>query len=81
MAGNVWEATRSINASYPYEAQDGREDQLDDLLKAKRERIIRGGSWEDVAEAGQTTFRFIDDDAYYPCAVGVRLACRQLEKT
>jgi len=79
MAGNVWEVTRSINASYPYDAQDGREDQLDDWLQARRERVIRGGSWEDVAESGQTTFRYLDDDAYYPCPVGVRLARRKQE--
>ncbi|MEI6179203.1 MAG: bifunctional serine/threonine-protein kinase/formylglycine-generating enzyme family protein [Chloroflexales bacterium] len=42
MAGNVWEWTRSIYMSYPYDSADGR-DNLSDL--AQKKIIVRGGSW------------------------------------
>jgi len=42
MAGNVWEWTSSMNRSYPYRADDGREN-----LEVARDRIVRGGSWDD----------------------------------
>jgi len=73
MTGNVWEATRSILAGYPYDAQDGREQQLDAWL-VHTERVVRGGSWETDAEYGQTTTRAVDDDSYHRLFVGVRLA-------
>jgi formylglycine-generating enzyme required for sulfatase activity len=76
MVGNVWEATRSLLANYPYNAQDGREHQLDEWLRVDKQRVVRGGDWKTGAGYGQTTTRAVDDNSYYPLAVGVRLARR-----
>jgi formylglycine-generating enzyme required for sulfatase activity len=38
MAGNVWEWTRSLEKSYPYDPDDGREDP-----EAAGARVVRGG--------------------------------------
>jgi formylglycine-generating enzyme required for sulfatase activity len=40
MAGNVWEWCNSLEKSYPYKPDDGRE-----ILEAKGERILRGGGF------------------------------------
>ena len=40
LSGNVWEWTRSIYQSYPYVANDGRED-----LKSRETRVLRGGAF------------------------------------
>lgn len=41
LAGNVWEWCSSLNWSYPYRADDGRENPGPD----REQRVIHGGSW------------------------------------
>jgi len=52
MAGNVWEWCSSIHRSYPYRADDGRED-----LEADGTRSLRGGSWINGRDRARTTYR------------------------
>jgi formylglycine-generating enzyme required for sulfatase activity len=55
MAGNVWEWTRSVYKSYPYDPDDGRED-----LEAPGtvRRVLRGGSWNYNQDSARCVVRF-----------------------
>ncbi len=53
MAGNVWEWTSSLLASYPYRADDGREDQ-----SSSDPRMQRGGAFGYEASNARCADRF-----------------------
>jgi formylglycine-generating enzyme required for sulfatase activity len=53
MCGNVWEWTRSIYKPYPYDVNDGREEDV----KSRGFRVLRGGSWLNNAEVLHSSFR------------------------
>lgn len=44
MASNVWEWTSNLYKSYPYKADDGRED-----AQSREARVVRGGGFSDAA--------------------------------
>lgn len=52
MHGNVWEWTRSDYVSYPYRADDGRND-----LDPVAHKVVRGGSWHDRPLRCRSAFR------------------------
>ena len=59
MAGNVWQWTSSLYEPYPYNANDGREDQ-----SSRGARVLRGGSFVFEAGDARSAYRY-DDDPYY----------------
>ncbi len=68
MAGNVWEWTRSIYKSYPYEPFDGRED-----LEKKAVRVLRGGSFMNDSKFVHCAVRNWYVPAYRDSFIGFRL--------
>ncbi len=71
MHGNVSEWTLSSFASYPYNADDGRND-----VSTRVDKVVRGGSWHDRPSRARSAIRF----AYTPWQkvfnVGFRVVCR-----
>lgn len=53
LSGNAWEWCSSIYQSYPYQADDGREE----LNRTNARRMLRGGSWFDVHLNMRAAFR------------------------
>ncbi|NOK63158.1 MAG: formylglycine-generating enzyme family protein [Chloroflexi bacterium AL-W] len=53
MAGNVWEWTASLDALYPYDPHDGRED-----VTATGRRILRGGCYANPQGFARCACRF-----------------------
>jgi formylglycine-generating enzyme required for sulfatase activity len=68
MVGNVWERTSSAFRAYPYNGDDGRENQDMQTLRA-----LRGGSWFSLATF-QTTTRRVPNDPIIWNNVGFRCA-------
>ncbi len=53
MAGNIWEWTASLDAAYPYRADDGREDPV-----GSGRRIMRGGCYANPQGYARCACRF-----------------------
>ncbi|HLF28816.1 MAG TPA: SUMF1/EgtB/PvdO family nonheme iron enzyme [Anaerolineae bacterium] len=53
LAGNAWGWCQSKRASYPYRADDGRED-----LRGNDSRVLRGGAWSYLSRSARCAFRF-----------------------
>ena len=77
MAGNVWEWTRSLQASYPYVEDDGRND-LPDIATPPRfwERFRSRLGWQDDAPAAHETRRILRGGCYANPEGFARCACR-----
>lgn len=70
MAGNVWEWTGSLYRSYPYQADDGREDP-----ESTGERAIRGGAYDEGPLAARSAWRDgVKPDSRMP-SIGFRVVC------
>ncbi len=52
MSGNVWEWTHSLMKEYPYNVNDGREDE-----KASGARVLRGGSFKNSVKRSRCAYR------------------------
>jgi formylglycine-generating enzyme required for sulfatase activity len=69
MAGNVWEWTASLDAPYPYNPADGREDPL-----APGRRILRGGCYANPHGYARCACRFRLPPTAHNEFLGFRLA-------
>ena len=67
MAGNVWEWTSSLNAPYPYQVDDGREDPGTLGL-----RVLRGGAWTSVPNSAYAAARDYPRDGVEGNSIGFR---------
>ena len=81
LSGNVWEWTTTIwgedilrpTFTYPYVADDGREDSENALAR----RVVRGGSWYDGQNVARSAYRDGTHPAYRGSNGGFRLVvCR-----
>lgn len=70
MAGNIWEWTSSLDAGYPYQPDDGRED-----LQAPGRRIMRGGCYANPHGFARCACRFRLLPEVRNEFTGFRLAC------
>ncbi len=70
LSGNVWEWTRSIYTSYPYDGQDGREDLAagDDVS-----RVLRGGAFYHYSGFVRCAYRLRNQPLYRHSFFGFRV--------
>lgn len=69
MSGNIWEWCSSLYDPYPYDAEDGREDQAGVGI-----RVLRGGAWVQdryIARCATRNHAHPDD---YGFTIGFRVA-------
>lgn len=73
MIGNVWEWTRSRYGSYPYRAEDGREEPK---TVSDARLVVRGGSWFSYRVSARCAFRggYRPDSRHYD--IGFRVVLR-----
>ena len=71
MAGNVWEWTRSEFRDYPYDPNDGREDEHD---PAQKLFTLRGGAWGGRSIGLRAAYRDDNTPVDHVRDVGFRLA-------
>jgi formylglycine-generating enzyme required for sulfatase activity len=76
MAGSVWEWTASLDALYPYDPGDGREDP-----RAPGRRILRGGCYANPHGYARCACRFRLLPTVHNPFLGFRLACNLPEGT
>jgi formylglycine-generating enzyme required for sulfatase activity len=69
MAGNVWEWCHSLYKPYPYQANDGREEET-----ASGRRVLRGGSFDDGRGDARCAFRNHYGFGYLLSYIGFRVA-------
>ncbi len=69
MAGNVWEWTSTLIQPYPYNADDGREDQ-----EVWGERVWRGGPWSNGTWWMRSSLRYRSSPDYWGVNLGFRCA-------
>lgn len=74
LAGNVWEWTSSLYKNYPYNPDDGRE-----TIESEQKRVIRGGSWDDIANRVRSAYRLDVSPESQNISLGFR--CIVSEKT
>ena len=68
MSGNVWEWCSSLYKSYPYKADDGREN-----LTGTGSYVLRGGSWACYAQYCRVANRDYDISTYRDSCYGFRI--------
>ncbi len=68
MSGNMWERTSSLYSPYPYNPDDGRENQ-----KRDGDRVMRGGSWGNDGKYIRCAARFPDIPTGWNSDVGFRI--------
>ena len=76
MAGNVWEWSSSLLASFPYAATDGREDSL-----AAGERVLRGGAIGLSRVKARCAFRTGAQPEEYGFTIGFRIVMASLPES
>ena len=76
MVGNVWEWTHSLFQKYPYQSNDGREDEI-----IHSTRVLRGGSFSDTHRNARCAFRVNYGPSFRNFYLGFRLCVSSLSYT